>query len=198
RDPAGELVAPVVLLVVPAARVAARVGHALLGAAQHHLAEAQVVAADADGDQRGVRGERVELRRVGLAERELLRLGHVLGDRARAARVGEVGGAQRLGDPLRVVVGGPQAEQRVASGDRDERAGGEGVAQGDVAVGQVRLVCGGRRRGERPGQAEGGGGGGDPAGGAGTGAGGGLGGGGCSGGFRRHAVLLAVRTGLPP
>ena len=78
--------------VVIATGVSVRIGRAKLRALLRDADEPRVVAADPDRDQRRIRAQRVELRRVGAAERDRLGLGHVDRGGAAAADVGERAG----------------------------------------------------------------------------------------------------------
>ena len=128
-DPVAELVVAVYDVMV-LARMARRRGRE---AVPNDLAEPDVVAADAEGHELGGRGQAVELRRV-RAGRHALSTGHVAGLGAAAARVVEAAHAQRRRDEVRVVVIRSQAAQRIVLLDGDDRSGGVGVAQRDVAL----------------------------------------------------------------
>ena len=113
-----------------AARRSRRVVEAELAAgADQGLEQLEVVAADAEGDQRGLGGERRELRR-GDVVAGLLRAGQVEGGGAGAAHVDELR-LQGGGDEVGVVAARPQAP-RLLLGLRHPGCRGVGVTERDV------------------------------------------------------------------
>ena len=135
-DPVAELVVAVHDVVV-LARMARR---GRRRAVLDDLTEADVVPADAEGHELGVRGQAVELRRV-RARGHALGVRHVAGLGAAAARVVEVAHAQRGCDEVRVVVVRSEAAEGIGLLDGDDRPGGVGVAQRNVALRRPARRC---------------------------------------------------------
>ncbi len=128
-DPRGDGVVAAGRVVV-AAGGAERIGEAELRALLGDADEPGVVAADPDGYKPRLPAQRVELRRVGAAERQAgLRFGHVPGLGAAAAHV-DVGRDAEVGrDQRRVVVVGARAIDRVTVLVRHQRRRRVGVAE---------------------------------------------------------------------
>ena len=123
-------------VVVVLARGSGWTGGVELGALLGHADQAGVVAADAHGDERVARAERVELRRVGLKAVEILGLRHVAVVALEQLASVKLEGVDRAGDVGRIVVRRASAQDRVAGRGGDERGGGIGVAQRDVRAGR--------------------------------------------------------------
>ena len=135
------------------ARVAGRVGRPQARAGRGQAAEdAEVVAADAEGDQVGVDAQGAQLRGVGAVE------GHAPGDGSSSV-VSAPAQLTSVNSPAcsafdhhgRVVRRRPAAAERVEPLDRDEGPGGVGVAEGDVVVEPRLRRSGGRGGGEQSG-----------------------------------------------
>ena len=107
-----------------------RVGHIQFHAAGHDRREADVVAADAEGDQRGIGSERGQLRRVD-AVAGVLRRGQAADCRAATADVTDPPGLQPevLGKQGRIVAVGALAPCWSADLRGNVRAGGVRVAE---------------------------------------------------------------------
>jgi hypothetical protein len=145
-DLVDEAVAAVRVAEPAAARAADRREQTELHAREDRLHQPDVVAADADRDERRVGTQRVELRRVDPDRHHVLRSGHVLGRRSRAAPIAKLRDAGRGGDDRRVVVVRAQTPRRLADDVEDPGRGGVGIAERDVRAG-ARL--GGSRERQR-------------------------------------------------